>query len=74
MIKKYEAYEPKILGNRFIPNCSFEEKLPYQDFQWVNFYGPQIETSREDPKNIQQFFPQLAPYYVGSLLMKVSIN
>jgi hypothetical protein len=42
LIKKYEDYQPKILGN-----CSFEEKIPYENFQWVNFYGPQIETSRE---------------------------
>ena len=45
----------------------------YSKLQWINLYGPQLKTNNKKQKNIQQFFPQLAPYYVGSLLMKISI-
>jgi len=40
----------------------------------VNFYGPQNNCKRDEQKNIQQFFPALAPYYVGSVLMRVSMK
>jgi hypothetical protein len=52
----------------------FEDRLPLNSFRWVNFYGPQKDTKKDDAKNVQQFFPTLAPYYVGSVLMQISMQ
>lgn len=42
--------------------------------QWINFYGPSSDATNEEHKNIYQFFPHLAPYYVGSVLVRMSIS
>jgi hypothetical protein len=42
--------------------------------QWVNFYGPASNASNEKHRNIYQFFPDLAPHYVGSVLLKLTIS
>lgn len=42
--------------------------------QWLNFYGPSADASHDEYKNIYQFFPHLAPYYVGSVLVRLSIT
>jgi hypothetical protein len=52
----------------------FEDRLPLNNLRWINFYGPQKVTKKEDAKNVQQFFPTLAPYYVGSVLMQISMQ
>lgn len=51
-----------------------DKKLRVTDLQWINFYGPQIETSNDEQKNVYQFFPELATYYVGSVLMRIKIQ
>lgn len=48
--------------------------MPLEELRWVNFYGPQKNTKNEAQKNVQQFYPVLAPYYTGSVLMKVSMK
>lgn len=34
-----------------------DKKLLITDLQWVNFYGPQLDASNKEQKNVQQFFP-----------------
>ena len=53
---------------------AINKTLPYTQMQWVNFYGPSADASNEEHKNIYQFFPHLAPYYVGSVLLRLSIS
>ena len=50
-----------------------DKTLPYTVLQWVNFYGPSSEASNKEYENIYQFFPHLAPYYIGSLLIRCTI-
>ena len=81
LIKAYESIESitilegdKKKKNQPATSLLFENRIPYNEFQWVNFYGPQVYTNRDEQKNLQEFFPALAPYYVGSVLMRVQIK
>lgn len=51
-----------------------QKKLKVTDPQWINFYGPQMEASNEEQKNVHQFFPELATYYVGSILARIKVT
>ena len=53
-ILKKEGISGKEVGQSHIRP---EKKLRTTDLQWINFYGPQVETSNDEQKNVHQFFP-----------------
>ena len=42
--------------------------------QWINLYGPQLEAAETDLKGKYQLYPDDAPAYVGSLLIKATME
>lgn len=41
--------------------------------QWINMYGSQTVCKNNEAKRKYSIYPDHAPYYVGSILVKASI-
>lgn len=46
----------------------------YDKMQWINFYGSQTICKNNEAKRKYSLYPDHAPYYVGSILVKASIE
>ena len=51
-----------------------ESLTRYDKKQWINFYGAQTKCKNNETKHKYSIYPDHAPYFVGSVLVKASVE